>query len=124
MTTDVRSRRGRQAAGVALAAAILGMALPCAWGAASADDSAAASRTAAVTIPGFKFQPATVTVQRGSKVRFSNASGTAHTATRNGSFSTGRIKPGKAATVTFGSRGSFAYHCAIHPFMKGKVVVE
>lgn len=124
MTTDVRSWRGRQAAGVALAAAILGLALPGAWGAASAGDTAAASRTAAVSIRGFEFQPATVTIPRGSKVRFSNSSGTAHTATRKGSFNTGRIKPGKGVTVSFGSRGTFAYHCAIHPFMKGKVVVE
>jgi len=26
--------------------------------------------------------------------------------------------------VTFNKRGTFAYHCKIHPFMKGKVVVE
>lgn len=125
MTTAVRSRQGRQTIAIVLAAGVFSLALIGISGrAASADDSARASRTATVTIPAFKFQPATVTVSRGSKVRFSNGSGTAHTATRKGSFNTGRIKPGNSATVQFSSRGTFAYHCAIHPFMKGKVVVD
>jgi plastocyanin len=125
MTTAVRSRRRRQTIAIVLAAGVYAMALiGISGGAASADESARASRTATVTIPAFKFQPATVTVPRGSKVRFSNTSGTAHTATRKGSFNTGRIKPGSSATVQFGGRGTFAYHCSIHPFMKGKVVVN
>lgn len=106
---------------VVFASALVGIS----GGAASADDSAArASRTATVTIPAFEFRPATITISRGSKVRFSNTSGTTHTATRKGSFDTGRIKPGKAATVQFNRRGTFAFHCKIHPFMKGKVVVD
>lgn len=110
---------------IALAMAGFALALIGIWGgAASAEDSAQASRTSTVTIPAFKFQPATVTISRGSKVRFSNTSGTAHTATRSGSFDTGRIKPGNAATVQFSSKGTFAYHCKIHPSMKGKVVVD
>lgn len=125
MTTSVRTRQRPQAIAIALAAGVFALALVGIWGgAASAEDSARVSRTATVTIPAFKFQPATVTVPRGSKVRFSNTSGTAHTATRKGSFTTGRIKPGSAATVQFNGRGTFAYHCAIHPFMKGKVVVN
>jgi plastocyanin len=110
---------------VALAAVVFALALiGISGGAASADDSARASRTSTVTIAAFEFQPATVTISRGSKVRFSNTSGTAHTATRKGSFDTGRIKSGKAATVRFNRKGTFAFHCAIHPFMKGKVVVD
>ena len=125
MTTSVGSRRGRQAIAIALAACLLALApLGSSGGAASAGDSARAGRTATVTIPAFEFQPATVTVPRGSKVRFSNTSGTAHTVTRKGSFNTGRIKPGRSATIEFGRRGTFAFHCSIHPFMKGKVVVD
>lgn len=109
---------------MALALTLFGLAPIDIWGGiASAEDGARASRIATVTISGFKFHPATVTIPRGSKVRFSNASGTAHTATRKGAFDTGRVKPGKAATVQFGAKGTFAYHCKIHPFMKGKIVV-
>jgi len=125
MTTAVRSRQRRQTIAIALAAGVFALALiGLLGGAASADDSARASRTSTVTIPAFKFQPATVTISRGSKVRFSNTSGSAHTATRKGSFNTGRIKPGNSATVQFASRGTFAYHCSIHSFMKGKVIVN
>ena len=85
---------------------------------------AQASRTAAVEIVGFNFKPATVRIAKGSSVAFSNSSDVQHTATKAGSFDTGRIKPGKSVAVRFAQKGSFAYHCTIHPFMKGKVVVE
>jgi plastocyanin len=91
---------------------------------ASADEAAQASRASTVTIAHFEFQPPTLTISPGTKVRFSNTSGTAHTATRKGSFHTGRIKPGKSASVTFNRKGTFSYHCSIHPFMKGKIVVD
>ncbi len=108
-----------------LAVAVLGLAPAGIWGGvAAAGDSARASRTATVTIAHFEFQPAAVTVARGSKVRFSNTSGTAHTATRKGSFNTGRIKPGRSASIQLNRKGTFPFHCSIHPFMKGRVVVE
>ncbi len=124
MTTDVRSQRGWQAVAVAVAAAVFALALVGVHGAvAAAGETAQTSRTAVVTIPAFEFKPATVTIPRGSKVRFSNTSGTAHTATRK-SFDTGRIRPGRSASVQFNREGTFRYHCSIHPFMKGRVVVD
>lgn len=90
---------------------------------ASAGGTARASATATVTIPRLEFKPATVTISRGSKVRFSNTSGTVHTATR-ASFDTGRIQPGKSVAITFKQKGTFPYHRKIHSFMKGKVVVD
>lgn len=86
--------------------------------------AATASAAKAVDIRNFAFHPGTLRVQRGARVTFTNSSGTAHTATRGGSFDTRRIAPGGSATVRFNQRGTFAYHCKIHPFMKGKVVVE
>ncbi len=128
MTTSVRSQRGRQATAIAVAVAAAAFALALALAGigdslASADETARASRTATVTIPSFEFTPATVTIPRGSKVRFSNASETTHTATRK-SFNTGRIKPGKSVSIQFNRKGTFPYHCSIHSFMKGKVVVD
>lgn len=76
-----------------------------------------------VNIKGFAFRPGTIHVRRGTKVVFSNHSNTAHTATRRGSFDTGVIRPGHAAAVVFGRAGTYAYHCSIHPFMHGKIVV-
>jgi plastocyanin len=93
-------------------------------GAASAGETARASRTATVDIVNFAFKPATLTIGAGSKVVFSNTSSRSHTATRKGSFTTGRIKAGKSASISFNRKGTFAYHCTIHPFMHGKIVVD
>jgi plastocyanin len=108
---------------MAVGAAVLVLAGP-GGGRASAGVTAQASRTATVGIDGFAFHPPALTIAKGTKVAFSNSSGVAHTATRAGSFDTGRIKPGKSALVSFGRKGTFAYHCTIHPFMKGKIVVK
>jgi plastocyanin len=86
--------------------------------------SARASATKSVDIVSFAFHPPTLRVKKGARVSFTNSSGTAHTATRAGSFDTGRIKPGKSVVIQFTQKGTFAYHCKIHPFMKGKIVVE
>ena len=92
--------------------------------AASAAETAHASRSATVDIVNFAFKPGTLSIGAGSRIVFSNTSSRTHTATRGGSFDTGRIKAGKSVAITFNRRGTFAYHCKIHPFMKGKIVVE
>lgn len=93
-------------------------------GGASADEIAHASKTKTVGIKNFAYHPATRTIGAGTKVAFSNASSIKHTATRRGSFTTGKIKPGKSVVVRFTQRGTFPYHCTIHPFMHGKIVVQ
>jgi plastocyanin len=76
-----------------------------------------------VDISHFEFHPPTLQISKGGRVIFSNSSGTAHTATDKGAFDTGRIKAGKAVVVRFEQKGTFNYHCKIHPFMHGKIVV-
>lgn len=90
----------------------------------SASGDATASATKTVNINHFAFHPPTLRVKRGARVAFVNSSDVTHTATRAGSFNTGHIKPGKSVTVRFKQKGTFAYHCNIHPFMHGKIVVE
>jgi len=89
---------------------------------ADASGAATASSAKSVDINHFAFHPPTLRVQRGGKVTFANSSNTTHTAS-SGSFDTQRIAPGTSVTVKFASKGTFAYHCKIHPFMKGKIVV-
>jgi plastocyanin len=84
---------------------------------------AQASGARTVDIDDFKFHPPTLSVAKGSKVVFSNSSSTTHTATDNGAFDSGRIKPGHSFSVRFEQKGTFRYHCEIHPFMHGKIVV-
>lgn len=90
----------------------------------AAEPTASTSAAKSVSIVNFAFKPGALTVKRGARVAFTNTSDTTHTATKGGSFDTKRIAPGKSKTVQFNQRGTFSYHCKIHSFMKGKVVVE
>ena len=111
---------------ITAAAVVAGLALLLApWqGTAAADGGAHASKAASVDIANFAFHPPTLRVGRGAGIIFTNSSKVTHTATRSGSFDTGLIKPGKSALVRFTQKGAFAYHCEIHPQMRGKIVVE
>jgi plastocyanin len=80
--------------------------------------------TKTVRISGFRFEPRTVRIGVGTRVRFVNSSDMTHTATDEGAFDTGDIRPGRRAVVAFRRKGVFPYHCAIHPFMRGKIVVR
>jgi len=91
---------------------------------ASAGEVAQASRAQKVSIVNFAFRPGKLTVASGTSVTFANTSSAPHTATRAGSFDTGRIGPGSSKTVKFSRKGTFAYHCMIHPSMHGKIVVR
>ncbi len=90
----------------------------------SADVKATASAAKSVSIVNFAFKPGTLKVKPGATVASTNTANTTHTATKGGVFDTKGIAPGKSVVVKFGKRGTFAYHCKIHPFMKGKIVVE
>jgi plastocyanin len=90
---------------------------------AAAPGSATASASRTVDISHFEFHPPTLNVAKGTRVVFSNSSGTAHTATDKGVFDSGHIKPGHSFAVRFQHKGTFSYHCTIHTFMHGKIVV-
>jgi plastocyanin len=87
--------------------------------------AAPASGGTSVTIASFAFKPATLTVTKGARVRFTNEDRAAHTGTADDrSFDTQGIDKGHTAQVTFTRVGTFPYHCDFHPFMKGVVVVR
>jgi plastocyanin len=123
MTTSLRRhRRGALAL-------VIGLALLATLAVRQSDASGRAAATASgaksVSIVNFAFKPGTVKVKRGGRVTFTNTTAnTTHTATKGGVFDTKRIKPGESETVKLERRGTFVYHCKIHPFMKGKIVVE
>jgi plastocyanin len=80
--------------------------------------------TSGVTIQSSSFNPPSTTVRVGDTVRWTNADPISHTATADGGlWDTGVIRAGGSAAFTFMTAGTFAYHCAIHAFMKGTVVV-
>jgi plastocyanin len=95
-------------------------------GAGRTSSSAGASATKAVTIRDYTYEPATITVPKGTTVTFTNRDSTPHTATSKqaGLFESGSLDSGKSGTVTLDESGTFAYYCLFHPFMKGTVVVS
>jgi plastocyanin len=90
---------------------------------ASAGEVAQTSRAKTVSIANFAYKPGKLTVAAGTKVSFSNSDSAPHTATAGG-FDTGRIGPGGSKSVKLSRKGTFSYHCAIHPSMHGKIVVK
>lgn len=90
----------------------------------SATSTAAAD--VAVTINGFAFMPASITVPVGTRVVWTNQQAQVpHTVTSDtaGVFDSGTLQTGMTFAFTFNQAGTFAYHCNIHPNMHGTVVV-
>jgi plastocyanin len=80
--------------------------------------------TASVTIDGYAFHPPTLRIEVGTTVKWTNHQNITHTVTaNNGSFNSGDIAPGHSFSHMFTSAGKFPYHCMIHPFMHGTVIV-
>jgi plastocyanin len=71
------------------------------------------------------FDPPQINVPTGSIVSWTNADSIPHTVTSDeqGLFDAGPISPGDTFENVFDSAGEFGYHCAIHPFMTGVVIV-
>ena len=78
----------------------------------------------------FAFSPATLTIKAGTAVTWKNTTAASHTVTSDDgkSFDSGTSNPITAQTGTFSftftTAGTFAYHCAIHPFMKATIIVQ
>ncbi|TMC72221.1 MAG: hypothetical protein E6J13_05405 [Chloroflexi bacterium] len=81
--------------------------------------------TSAVTIQNSAFNPPSTTVRVGDTITWTNRDAISHTATSDtGAWDTGVITAGASRSITFMTAGTFLYHCAIHAFMKGTVVVQ
>jgi plastocyanin len=91
---------------------------------AAATDGGAVAK--AVTIRDYTYEPARITVPKGTKVTFTNRDSTPHTATSKepGLFESGSLASGKSGAIVLDESGTFAYYCLFHPFMKGTITVE
>ena len=86
---------------------------------------AAASMGAKVSIANFTFVPATTTIAAGESVTWTNDDGAPHgLAYADGSKGTDLLLPGASFSRSFDKQGTYAYVCAVHPYMQGTVVVR
>ena len=73
------------------------------------------------------FTPRALNVMPGSMVSWINEDATPHTVTAEGTgaplFDSGPISPGDTFDNIFDMPGEFGYHCSIHPWMTGRVMV-
>ena len=100
---------------------------------ASGGDSVTISPGSSVPSNGKFFVPETLTVSKGTTVSWTNGDSTLHTVTSGNpeagnssgtEFDSSYLAAGKTFQHQFNTAGTFDYYCTLHPYMKGKVVVN
>lgn len=88
------------------------------------------NQTDKVTIKDMSFSPERIKVKKGTTVTWTNEDSMGHNVVASDSSSTGGLpmnapllNQGETFSFTFNEVGTFAYHCAPHPFMRGAVEV-
>lgn len=80
---------------------------------------------ARVVIEDFAFSPESLTVAAGTRVTWVNRDAAPHTATDTDKrFNSGALDTGDEFSFVFKDRGDYAYYCALHPHMRGRVTVK
>jgi plastocyanin len=84
-----------------------------------------APAAASVAIKNFAFSPSKLSIKAGTKVTWTNGDSMAHTVTSDSgsTLNSGSIASGQSFSFTFATPGTYAYHCAFHPSMKGTITV-
>jgi alcohol dehydrogenase (cytochrome c) len=96
----------------------------------SSEVAANAYATDHVSIIDFAFQPGTIIVPPGTTVTWTNDGAQPHSATSTVSesnavkFDSGILNPGQKFSFTLDKPGTYDYFCIVHPFMRGKVIVD
>ena len=76
--------------------------------------------------PTWAYEPKAVTVKIATKVTWVNTGAVVHTVTADDgkSFDSGNMQPKASFSFTAKEAGTFAYHCRLHPWMKGTLIVQ
>ena len=80
-----------------------------------------------VGIDNFAFKPVELTVKAGAKVTWVNHDDVPHTATSTAkprAFDSGTLDTDGTFSHVFNQPGTYEYFCAVHPHMKGRIVVK
>lgn len=92
----------------------------------SSSSSQNPTATSQVTIQGFAFTPADITVKTGATVTWTNQDTTGHTVMETDGQdgpNSPQLSKGQSYSFTFKKAGTYHYHCSIHPDMVGTVTV-
>jgi plastocyanin len=113
-------RRGRIVRFVVGACALLLL------GASTAASAAPSTATMDVTIQNFTFTPASLTIDKGDTIRWTNLDSAPHSAvTGQAGFATTILAQGQSTTTIFDRPGTYDYVCGVHgASMKGTLFVR
>ena len=78
-------------------------------------------------IMNYAFSPASVTVNAGDTVTWTNQDAAAHTVVVSSgpeTFSSPTLQTGQSFSFTFTKAGTYSYYCSIHPDMKASITVS
>jgi plastocyanin len=79
----------------------------------------------AAKIANFAFAPPTLTIHPGGVVTWTNTDDDPHTVVADaGGFKSHAMDTGDTFTQAFAKPGVYSYHCSLHPYMVGKIVVQ
>jgi plastocyanin len=77
-----------------------------------------------VTIEDFAFQPSLVQAETGEVITFSNTGFESHNATLDsGACATPTLETAGRAGIVFATTGEFPFHCTVHAWMTGTIVI-
>ena len=78
-----------------------------------------------IEIKDMSFNPNTLNVKQGETVTWTNQDSTIHTVQfDDNSFASDELSKQDSVSFTFDKKGTFTYHCGVHPSMKGTIIVE
>jgi amicyanin len=89
--------------------------------------SGSSPKKIAVSISGYAFKPASLTINVGDTVTWTNMDSAPHTVTSSSGpdkLDSPELQKGQSWSFTFRKAGSYSYYCAVHPDMKGSVTVK
>ncbi|MEX0932878.1 MAG: plastocyanin/azurin family copper-binding protein [Candidatus Pacearchaeota archaeon] len=83
-------------------------------------------QTFTIEIMNFDYSNNELAINLGDAVIWTNQDSIGHTVTSDsgGKINSSLLSKGETYSKTFNEVGSFSYHCAPHPYMKGTIVVE
>jgi plastocyanin len=80
---------------------------------------------AEIHIDNFSFNPAELTIAKGTTVKWTNRDDIPHTVVEKGiTFKSKTMDTDETFTHTFDTVGEVTYFCSLHPHMTGKIVVK
>ena len=79
-----------------------------------------------VDISGFAFNPATLTVPKGTAVVWVNSDSVKHTIVSDAGteINSAALSKGQTYSHTFNTAGTYNYYCSLHPAMIGKIIIN